>query len=60
MFPAKIVFTILAVALFLRLFIWPPEPIHIEEVKHSSSGVTYVCIYESHSDFLTAKIDEQE
>ena len=53
---AMIKFTIitLLIALFLRICVWPPTPIHIEEVKHSESGVEYVCIYESRDDFLVA------
>ena len=59
MFPFKIVFTILAIALVLRIFVWPPDPVHIEQV-FSSSGVEYVCIYESRDDFLVAKLDASE
>lgn len=54
---AKLAITILLISICLRIFVWPPDPIHIEEVS-SSSGVAYVCIYESEEDFKVAKLDK--
>ena len=59
---SRLILTIISltiVALAVRACVFPPDPIHIEQV-FSSSGVEYVCIYESEDDFLVAKLDASE